>query len=85
MKQLLVLVSVDYDNAREVCDKLNKKVFKDTHSVREEFHSLLESEPEFGDVEEVLIYSVEDFVDGVNDQELDNLINYFLSVVNVEN
>lgn len=84
MKQLLVLVTAYYDNAKEVCEKLNKQTFKDTISVREEFDSLLETDEEFGDIEEVLIYNIEDFVDGVNNHELDVLANYFMSVVNVE-
>lgn len=84
MTQVLVLVTADYDNAKEVCEKLNKQTFKDTRSVREEFDSLLVSDEEFGDIEEVLIYNIEDFVGGVNNQELDVLANYFMSVVNIE-
>ena len=84
MTQVLVLVTADYDNAKEVCEELNKQTFKNTRSVREEFDSLLVSDEEFGDIEEVLIYNVEDFVDGVNNQELDVLANYFMSVINIE-
>jgi hypothetical protein len=84
MKQVLVLVTAEYDNAKEVCEKLNKQTFKNTHSVREEFDFMLETDEEFGDIEEVLIYDIEDFVEGVNSQELDVLANYFMSVVNIE-
>ena len=84
MAKVLVLVTAEYDNAKEVCEQLKDKTFKDTYSAREEFDSLLEHDEEFGDIEEVLIYNVEDFVDGVNNQELDVLANYFMSVVNIE-
>lgn len=84
MEQVLVLVTADYNNAREVCENLKGKTFKDTSSARETFESLLEYDEESGDIEEVLIYSIEDFVDGVNNQELDVLANYFISAVNIE-
>ena len=85
MQKLIVLVAADYINAKEVCNQLKNKTFKDTYSVREEFDILLKVEDEDEEVEQVLIYNIEDFVDGVNEQELEVLANYFMSVVNVEN
>jgi hypothetical protein len=74
MKTKIVLIHVDHDNARKVCEDIESMVF--THN------ELLDY---FNDNEIVRyqVFDISDFMDGVNDQELDVLTECFMSYVNV--
>lgn len=77
----IVLIPVAYNNARKVCELIQEQKFEkhlDLMSYIEQHLHLDEDE----EAENVLIFDLNDFMDEVNNQELDNLENYFMSYVN---
>lgn len=79
MKTKIVLIPVDYHNARKVCERIENMKFKSSNQIV--IHLLAELD---GKNKGVLIYDISEFMDVVNNQELDILTEYFISYVNVE-
>lgn len=69
MRTYIILINIEYSNeARRICENLENRVFKSI----EELPILPENS---------LICEISDFMDAVNNQELDILTEYFISYV----
>ena len=77
MNTQIVLISVDHDNARKVCEQIENMDFA-THG---DFFKELENR--LGSREDFLIFTISQFMDEVNDQILDNLTEYFMTYVKI--
>lgn len=74
MKTKIVLIHVDHDNARKVCENIGGMVV--THNELLDYFNNNE-------IVRYQVFDISDFMDGVNDQELDVLTECFMSYVNV--
>jgi hypothetical protein len=78
----IVAISVDYSNARQVCNLIENQVFESYGSLRKYLNEKLsvgeedENQPQF--------FSLSDFMEECNDQ-LFNFESTFISYVKVEN
>ena len=78
METCIVLISVINSNARKVCEAIENQKFDSRESARETIKEQL------GDyVGGVSIFRLTDFMDEVNNQELDNLQFSFISYVQI--
>jgi hypothetical protein len=83
MNLYVVLVPVDsFSNARKVCELIETQTFGTFTHLNNVLNEELVRDDEDGD--EVTVLKISDFMDAVNDQELDNLTNCFISYVNIE-
>ena len=78
METCVVLISVDFDNARKVCEAIENQKFDSRESARETIKEQLGDYKGF-----VSIFRLTDFMDEVNNQELDNLTEYFISYIQI--
>lgn len=74
MKTKIVLISVEHDDARKVCEDIEGKTFKTS--------GLLDYLDTLGATKRIVL-DMSQFMDDVNDQELDVLDGYFISYINV--
>jgi len=74
-KVYIVIISVDYLNSRKACEAIESMVFDSVEDVRKE---LLRQ-----GIEEAFICPISEYMDGVNNQELDTLTDSFISYVMV--
>ena len=81
MKIIIVLISVEYDNARKVCNLIENTTFKGFDELKETLRKELRPKPSNSIS---LFYEISDFMEAVNDQELDVLTEYFISYVKFE-
>lgn len=78
MTTSIVLIPVEFINSRQVCEIIERTQYGNVQELRDKIDELLnESEVE----EDILIYDISDYMDAVNDQELDVLTEYFISYV----
>jgi len=80
-KIFVVIVPVDYGNSRKVCELIENMKFEGTA----EIGKFLAKEEVDGSLGDIMIYELSDFMDGVNNQELDVLTDSFISYVRVGN
>ena len=78
-KTFVVIVPVEYHNSRKVCELIENMKFDSTS----EIGKFLAKEGIDGSSGDILIYDLSDFMDGVNNQELDILTDSFISYVRV--
>ncbi len=88
MTTSIVLIPVAFDNARKVCDLIENQKYNNTTELRDFLKKELvrkksedEDEDEETENEQPLIYDLTDFMEEVNDQNLDVMTNYFISYV----
>ena len=74
MKTSIVLISVDFTNSRKVCEKIEGQSFD-----RRKLDDLMVSEM----ITNYSVIPLSDFMDSVNNQELDDLTNYFMSYIKI--
>jgi t-SNARE complex subunit (syntaxin) len=78
MNTQIVLISVDHNNARKVCEQIENFVYPTLSALKETLKEKLE------DINEgVMVLTISQFMDEVNDQLLDNLSEYFISYVKI--
>jgi hypothetical protein len=78
MNTQIVLISVDHNNARKVCEQIENFVYPTLGALKETLSDKL------GGVNEgVMVLTISQFMDEVNDQLLDNLSDYFISYVKI--
>ena len=78
METCIVIISVINSNARKVCEAIENQKFDSRESARETIKEQL------GDYEGgVSIFRLTDFMDEVNNQELDNLQFSFISYIQI--
>ncbi len=78
----IVTISVDYSNAREVCELIEAQTFGSFSNLRNVLNSELILEDE--DVNQPQFFSLTDFMDECNDQYID-LESVFISYVKIDN
>lgn len=78
MEQVIVIIPVGYHNSRKVCEAIENQKFDSTHKLLE----LLIKEGINGS--EVNILKMTDFMDSVNNQELDVLTDSFITYVQIK-
>jgi hypothetical protein len=77
MSTQIVLISVDHNNARKICEQLENMVYPTFDSL---FQTIAEK---VGSNEGFIILTISQFMDEVNDQILDDLGNYFMTYVKI--
>lgn len=77
MNTQIVLVSVDHNNARKVCEQIENFVYPTLTALKDTLTENLGSNNGF------MVLTISQFMDEVNDQLLDNLSNYFISYVKI--
>jgi len=77
MKAQIIAIPVDYTNSRKVAEAIESRQFDSYVELRSELHKQLVFEER---IPEPTIYSLTDFMDACNDQEID-LEEYFISYV----
>jgi hypothetical protein len=75
----VVLIPVDYHSSRKVCEQIQNQKYKSVNEALTEMFEKLGEESTNG----VLIYDMNNFMDVVNDQEVDNLTTYFISYITI--
>lgn len=78
MSTQIVLISVDHNNARKVCEQIQDTTYQSYHDLQKTLVDKLGSNEGF------LILTISQFMDEVNDQILDNLSEYFMSYVKID-
>ena len=81
MKTNIVIIPVFYSNARKVCELIQNGIYKTETKLIEVLKKELEFEEE---AIKPMVLNMSDFMDLVNDQELDNLTGSFISYVTIE-
>ena len=77
MQPKVIVISVDYSNARKVAESIENMHFDSFVELRSELHKKLK----FDDtIEEPMIYDLTDFMDLCNNQEI-NLELYMISYI----
>jgi hypothetical protein len=84
MKTFILLIPVVYFDARKTCEHTQGETYKDVQTALADIHEKLERGGKDGEEEPVLVYELSEFMDEVNDQELDNLTNYFMGYVHIK-
>jgi|LakMenEpi03Aug12_release.lakeMendotaPanAssembly.Ray.scaffolds.fasta_scaffold1962712_2 hypothetical protein len=77
MNTQIVLISVDHNNARKVCEEIQNMVFV-KHTIL-----LQVLENKLGTNDGFLTFSLNEFMDEVNDQNLDILTEFFMTYVKI--
>jgi len=73
----IVLIPVDYNSSRKVCEQIQSQKYKTIDELLTDIQSKLGSDTTEG----VLVYDMNNFMDDVNNQELDILTEYFISYI----
>jgi hypothetical protein len=87
MRTVIVLIPVDYDNAKEMAEYLINKEFEKEGDVRKyiDDNGKFDDFDDYSDViSNVDILSINEFVSGINDQTYDVMSEYFVANVNLE-
>jgi hypothetical protein len=79
METCIVLIPVSYSNARKVCNSIEKQKFDGVDVAREVIKKKLDDDYKG----HVSIFLLTDFMEEMNDQNLDNLENYFISYIHI--
>ena len=72
------LISVDNDNARKVCEQIENQTYPTYSHLKKDLNERL------GGLDDVMVFTISQFMDEVNDQLLDNLTEYFISYVKID-
>jgi hypothetical protein len=80
METHIVLLPVEYNNSRKVCEAIQNQKYKTISEALVVITSKLEIES----LSDILIYDMNTFMDAVNDQDLDVLTEYFMSYITIE-
>ena len=80
MTTSIVLIPVDHISARKTCELIQNQIYNSVNDLMVTILHELDGE-NYG----VLIYDLSDFMDEVNDQNLDVLTSYFISYVQFKN
>jgi len=78
MSTQIVLISVEHDNARKVCEQIENTTYQSYHDLFKDLRAKVGSDDGF------FIFTISQFMDEVNDQILDNLSEYFMSYVKID-
>ncbi len=79
--QCIVLIPSKFHNARKACESVENQEFKDIKALLHELHDVLDKSKN-GDEEDVLVFAMTDFMDEVNNDDVD-LTKYSMSYVHL--
>jgi hypothetical protein len=79
METIVVLVPVDANNSRKICENMENEKFDSINDI----WKYLEDKTAVH-WSNVLVYRMTDFMEAVNDQDMDTLTEYFMSYVQVK-
>ena len=83
MNTQIILIPVDYLNSRKVCESIENQTFEtQVDAIRAAKKDLVSDEEEPNDI---LIFTMTDFMDTCNNQELDTLTEYFITYITIRN
>ena len=82
MKKYIVTISVDYSNARKVCELIENQAFDTLKSLRKYLNLHLKVEEE--DINQPQMFTLSEFMEECNDQYL-NLEEVFISYITIKN
>tara|TARA_R110000868_G_scaffold146779_3_gene367787 strand:+ start:1078 stop:1335 length:258 start_codon:yes stop_codon:yes gene_type:complete len=83
MNTQIILIPVDYSNSRKVCELIENQTFEtQVDAIRAAKKDLVSDEEEPNDI---LIFTMTDFMDTCNNQELDTLTEYFITYITIRN
>lgn len=83
MNTQIILIPVDYLNSRKVCESIENQTFEtQVDAIRAAKKDLVSDEEEPNDI---LIFTMTDFMDTCNNQELDTLTEYFITYITIIN
>ncbi len=77
MNTQIVLISVEHNNARKVCEKIQNGTYPTFSHLKKSLNE------ELGGLDEVIVLTISQFMDEVNDQIMDNLSDYFMTYVKI--
>lgn len=88
-KTVIVIIPVEHTNSRTVCEEIEGQTYTNATALRKDLEAKLGINKIDGIVEEDELaepqfYNIEDFTQGVNDQDLDVLSDSFIAYVYVE-
>lgn len=75
MNIYMIIISVDFDNARKVCETIENMNFDTFQDVAKYLNK--------HDIDKANIITISDYMDAVNDQYLDNMTESFISYVTI--
>lgn len=78
-KIYVLIVPVEYNNSRKICEFLQNQKFKN----KDEFEITIKGYGLNGDYGDILMYNLSDYMDGVNNQELDILSDSFITYIQI--
>lgn len=85
MRTIIVLIPVDYTESRKTCERIENQKFENLTVLSKEIEKELGSiDADEQENTEVLFYDISEFMDEVNDQNLDVLTDFFISYVQIE-
>ena len=79
METIVVLIPVDEIGSRKICENMENEKFDSINDVWKYLEDKTETH-----WTKVLVYRMTDFMDAVNDQDMDILTDYFMSYVQVK-
>jgi hypothetical protein len=81
MKTFIILININHTNARKACNAIENTTFANFDALEQ---ALVKNGINANEDYRTLKYEISDFMEAVNDQELDVLTEYFLSYVKIE-
>jgi hypothetical protein len=83
-KTQVVLIPVSYTDSRKVCESIENQTFENVVELNKQIEKELGSiDADEQENTEVLIYPITDYMDEVNNQQLDVLTDYFITYVEI--
>lgn len=77
MKTHIVIISVDENSARSICEEIENKNYSNYEALYNELKEKI------NDISQFDVYTISEFMDMVNNQILDVLSEYFISYVQI--
>lgn len=77
MKTHIVIISVDKNSARSICEEIENKNYSNYEALYDELKEKI------NDISQFDVYTISEFMDMVNNQILDVLSEYFISYVQI--
>lgn len=81
MKTFIILININHTNSRKACNAIENTTFANFDALEQ---ALVKNGIDADEDHRTLKYEISDFMEAVNDQELDVLTEYFLSYVKIE-
>ncbi len=81
MKTFIILININHTNSRNACNAIENTTFANFEALEQ---ALVKNGIDEDEDYRTLKYEISDFMEAVNNQELDVLTEYFISYVKIE-